>query len=257
MGQGQDKVARNLVDLQPTAIVELFLLYFDTIDNETAFIPFHGGSKFANGIIWQGIVHDLSKLLPSEFIPYAKYFYGKYDFDQFSNRQDSVLTEELKIKKYNLLYNFDMAWLIHQNRNNHHWQYWMLKYDDPGQRVMNMPLKAMKEMICDWTGAGKSFNRSIISTKEDPYKETREWYRNNRMNIKLSDTSAEYVENVIGYTEWLKSKEVKIVHNDVPEAEKLAKIEELNKFAELLKKSEETGRPLIDLIKELNSKSDK
>jgi lambda family phage minor tail protein L len=55
MGQGQDKVARNLVDLQPTAIVELFLLYFDTIDNETAFIPFHGGSKFANGIIWQGI----------------------------------------------------------------------------------------------------------------------------------------------------------------------------------------------------------
>lgn len=55
MGQGQDKVARNLVDLQPTAIVELFLLYFDTIDNETAFIPFHGGSLFANGITWQGI----------------------------------------------------------------------------------------------------------------------------------------------------------------------------------------------------------
>ena len=55
MGQGQDKVARNLVDLQPTAIVELFLLYFDTIDNETAFIPFHGGSSFAHGITWQGI----------------------------------------------------------------------------------------------------------------------------------------------------------------------------------------------------------
>jgi lambda family phage minor tail protein L len=55
MGQGQDKVARNLVDLQPTAIVELFLLYFDTVDNETAFIPFHGGSIFSNGITWQGI----------------------------------------------------------------------------------------------------------------------------------------------------------------------------------------------------------
>jgi lambda family phage minor tail protein L len=55
MGQGQDKVARNLVDLQPTAIVELFLLYLDTIDNGTAFIPFHGGSSFANGITWQGI----------------------------------------------------------------------------------------------------------------------------------------------------------------------------------------------------------
>ena len=55
MGQGQDKVARNLVDLQPTAIVELFLLYFDTIDNENAFIGFHGGSIFDKGITWQGI----------------------------------------------------------------------------------------------------------------------------------------------------------------------------------------------------------
>jgi lambda family phage minor tail protein L len=55
MGQGQDKVARNLVDLQPTAIVELFLIYFDTIDNENAYIAFHGGSSFANGIVWQGV----------------------------------------------------------------------------------------------------------------------------------------------------------------------------------------------------------
>lgn len=55
MGQGQDKVARNLVDLQPTAIVELFLLYFDTVDKENAFIAFHGGSIFADGITWQGI----------------------------------------------------------------------------------------------------------------------------------------------------------------------------------------------------------
>jgi lambda family phage minor tail protein L len=55
MGQGQDKVARNLVDLQPTAIVELFLLYLDTVDKETAFIAFHGGSIFAKPITWQGI----------------------------------------------------------------------------------------------------------------------------------------------------------------------------------------------------------
>ena len=55
MGQGQDKVARNLVDLQPTAIVELFLLYLDTVDKETAFIALHGGSIFANPITWQGV----------------------------------------------------------------------------------------------------------------------------------------------------------------------------------------------------------
>lgn len=55
MGQGQDKTARNLVDLQPSAIVELFLLYFDTVDKENAFIAFHGGSIFSKGITWQGI----------------------------------------------------------------------------------------------------------------------------------------------------------------------------------------------------------
>ena len=55
MGQGLYKIARNLVDLQPTAIVELFLLYFDTVDKENAFIAFHGGSIFSKGITWQGI----------------------------------------------------------------------------------------------------------------------------------------------------------------------------------------------------------
>ena len=35
MGQGQDKIALSLLDLQPTAIVELFLLYFNTVDKES------------------------------------------------------------------------------------------------------------------------------------------------------------------------------------------------------------------------------
>jgi len=31
---------------------------------------------FKNGLIWRGLMHDLSKFLPSEFIPYANFFYG-------------------------------------------------------------------------------------------------------------------------------------------------------------------------------------
>ena len=31
------------------------------------------------GIPWRGLVHDLSKFIPSEFIPYARYFYGRED----------------------------------------------------------------------------------------------------------------------------------------------------------------------------------
>jgi len=55
MGQGQDRIARSLLDLEPTAIVEFFLLYFNTVDKENSFIAFHGGSVFEKGIVWQGI----------------------------------------------------------------------------------------------------------------------------------------------------------------------------------------------------------
>ena len=34
------------------------------------------------GIPWLGVIHDLSKFLPSEFIPYARYFYGPYPKEQ-------------------------------------------------------------------------------------------------------------------------------------------------------------------------------
>jgi len=31
---------------------------------------------WARGLFWRGVSHDFSKLLPSEFVPYANYFYG-------------------------------------------------------------------------------------------------------------------------------------------------------------------------------------
>jgi lambda family phage minor tail protein L len=55
MAQGQDRIASSLLELQPTAIIELFLLYFNTVDNPNAFIAFHGGSVYNRGIVWQGV----------------------------------------------------------------------------------------------------------------------------------------------------------------------------------------------------------
>ena len=55
MAQGQDRIASGLLELEPTAIIELFILYFNTIDNPNAFIAFHGGSVYNQGIVWQGI----------------------------------------------------------------------------------------------------------------------------------------------------------------------------------------------------------
>ena len=53
MGQGQDKIASSLIDLQPTAIVELFQLYFNQVDKPNDAVFFHGGAIFQNSITWQ------------------------------------------------------------------------------------------------------------------------------------------------------------------------------------------------------------
>lgn len=58
MGKGQDKIARNLMDLQPTAIVEMFRLFFNTVDSPGKYVSFHGGSLFGNDILWQDIPYS-------------------------------------------------------------------------------------------------------------------------------------------------------------------------------------------------------
>ena len=58
------------------------------------------------GYIWRGLVHDISKLRPSEMIPYARYFYGKYPREAVSEIfRLNGLTKEV-VKR-----NFDLAWL--------------------------------------------------------------------------------------------------------------------------------------------------
>jgi lambda family phage minor tail protein L len=53
--EGKNEVARSLLDLQPTAILELYKLFPDTVGSPSTFLSFHGGSVFGNNIIWQGI----------------------------------------------------------------------------------------------------------------------------------------------------------------------------------------------------------
>lgn len=53
--EGKNEVARSLLDLQPTAILELYKLYPDTVNSPSTFLSFHGGSVFGGNVIWQGI----------------------------------------------------------------------------------------------------------------------------------------------------------------------------------------------------------
>ena len=53
--EGKNKAASSLLDLQPTAILELFRFYPDRINKPSLFLSVHGGSIFDKSIKWQGI----------------------------------------------------------------------------------------------------------------------------------------------------------------------------------------------------------
>lgn len=129
---------------------------------------------FKRGLIWQGIMHDMSKFLPSEFIPYAKFFYAS-DGSKI-NRRDSTgyyKPDDTGDKQ------FDFAWLLHQKRNRHHWQWWILPKDDGTTKCFRIPKRYVLEMICDWRGAGKA-QGVPMSNDPDNWAETRNWFLKNK-----------------------------------------------------------------------------
>jgi len=144
---------------------------------------------FKVGLFWRGIMHDLSKLLPSEFIPYARFFYGA----KKQRRDDGGYYKPTDTGDSD----FDFAWLLHQKRNRHHWQWWILPEDDGGTKVIQIDYKYVEEMICDWVGAGKA--QGYKSPKNDKYLETRNWYHKNKGNMVLHPKTREYIEANIKY----------------------------------------------------------
>jgi hypothetical protein len=132
--------------------------------------------------------HDLSKLGPSEFVQYARYFYGTYlrykeipnDFRGFIFTRETVYAE------------FDKAWNHHQKMNKHHWQYWVLMNDDGADKVIEIPMRYLKEMLCDWLAANKAFGNGRIW----------EWYWEN-VSLLLHPNSQEWLEVEIDELEYL------------------------------------------------------
>tara|TARA_Y100000310_G_scaffold76221_2_gene72641 strand:- start:1445 stop:1930 length:486 start_codon:yes stop_codon:yes gene_type:complete len=137
---------------------------------------------FKMRLYWQGIVHDWHKFLPCEWFPYVNFFHGK--------KAKPVRDETGYYKPTDTGdYAFDLAWLHHQKLARHHWQWWVLPEDDGGVKVLEMPDKYLKEMICDWKGAGKAQGTPNTLT----------WYRKNKDKMMLGETTRKQVEEVIGF----------------------------------------------------------
>lgn len=53
-----NKISQDLMDLEPTAVLEFYKLYYDTINEPDSYFPFHPCSNgMENGIILNGILH--------------------------------------------------------------------------------------------------------------------------------------------------------------------------------------------------------
>jgi len=131
--------------------------------------------------------HDLSKFLPTEFIPYAEWFYGyhgvklekDYNKEQLNNGMSNLSRNYLECKN-----NFNKAWEHHYKNNKHHWNYWI----DNNGVALDIPLKYINQMICGWKAMSKKFGDTPQS-----------FYKNNRNKMNLSTKTRCNVEFILGF----------------------------------------------------------
>lgn len=101
---------------------------------------------FKVGLYFQGLTHDLSKYMPSEFLVGARYYQG--------NRSPNNAEREEK--------GYSSAWLHHKGRNKHHYEYWIdysMKDIEGGMHPAPMPVRYVIEMFMDRVAASKVYNK--------------------------------------------------------------------------------------------------
>lgn len=97
---------------------------------------------FRMGLYWQGLVHDLSKYSPTEFMVGVSYFQG--------TRSPNAAERDAK--------GYSTAWMHHKGRNKHHFEYWTDISKDRTRLVgVKMPPKYLAEMFADRVAASKIY----------------------------------------------------------------------------------------------------
>lgn len=109
---------------------------------------------FRVGLYKQGLLHDLSKYSPSEFLIGVKYYQG-------TRSPNNAEREDV---------GYSSAWLHHKGRNKHHYEYWIdysSKEIKGGMAPAPMPTKYVVEMFMDRIAACKIYHGASY-TQKDP-----------------------------------------------------------------------------------------
>ena len=119
-----------------------FIGHFKTITRHKILVA---KGCFKLGLYYQGIMHDMSKYSPTEFLVGVKYYQGTASPNNAERMEEGI----------------SMSWLHHKGRNKHHFEYW-IDYSMPGSEGplligMKMPLRYVVEMFMDRIAASKTY----------------------------------------------------------------------------------------------------
>lgn len=120
--------------------------------------------------------HDKSKYDKEEYLPYLHHFYPEDHSEVKDDGEDP---------------DFDYAWLRHQHLNPHHWQHWVLTRDSGETVPMDIPLKYVLEMLCDWHSFSAKYPTSTAA----------DWYSKNKDKFILTDDTRKLVEKYVKHLE--------------------------------------------------------
>lgn len=117
------------------------LQHFCTITHHKILVMKH---CFRVGLYRQGLLHDMSKYMPSEFLVGCRYYQGTRSPNNAERETTGCST----------------AWLHHKGINKHHYEYWIdYGLNEPGLTGMKMPKRFVIEMFMDRIAASKIYMR--------------------------------------------------------------------------------------------------
>lgn len=131
----------RLNDMDITTLAKNFRGHLRTVNQHRKMVLKH---CIKAGIPIRGLLHDLSKYSPTEFIPGVLYFQG--------NRSPNEKEREIS--------GYSKAWMHHKGRNRHHFEYWT-DYSIVTKKMEAVPMPDIFifEMFCDRVAASKIYNK--------------------------------------------------------------------------------------------------
>ena len=159
---------------KPAFVPANIFRHFSTITRHRHVVMKH---CFKAGIPVQGLLHDLSKYMPSEFIYGVRYYKGNRSPNE-GERED---------------YGYSKAWMHHKGRNKHHFEYWT-DYNLEIHKVapVKMPLKYVIEMFCDRVAASKIYLKDTYS-QTNPF----EYFDGGRHKRSIHPETSAFLEKLL------------------------------------------------------------